>query len=96
MSALVCTQCGQSFTGEQCDRCGGRFLPFIVAEITKNWTRGQVELKPLLCQEFELVIEANRRRGYRLMQFQLHQLKTDDDCVTETIIAVFERPKDEP
>lgn len=70
---------------------------FIVAEITKNWTRGQIEAKPLLCQEFETVINHNLSLGYRLHSFQLHQLMTNDgsngepEVMTETIIAVFER-----
>jgi hypothetical protein len=62
----------------------------IVAEISKNW-QGGVELEPgLLSERFEYAINENRRRGYRLDQFQLHRLMTGPDTINETIIAVFE------
>lgn len=72
--------------------------PFIVAEISKTWINGEPAdpSTPLLCQSFELAIEVNRLRGYRLHSFQLHALMIDraddnhDDQLVETIIAVFE------
>jgi hypothetical protein len=68
---------------------------FIVAEITKNWQGEWSGPSPrpeqLLCGKFELAIEVNRQRGYRLHSFQLHRLMTGPDMLNETIIAVFER-----
>lgn len=60
----------------------------IVAEITKNWTKGLHE-SPLLCTQFELIIETNRLRGYELETWRLAQLYIAPDRITETIIAVF-------
>lgn len=68
---------------------------FIVAEISKTWVNGNSPT-PLLCEQFEMVIEHNRTRGYRLHSFQLHRLivsrysDQSDDQMNETIIAVFE------
>lgn len=74
---------------------------WIVAEVTKNWSNGEDAdggETTLLAQRFELVINHNRRRGYKLHSFQLHQLHFSDDGmsgtrerVMETIIAVFRR-----
>lgn len=65
---------------------------FIVAEVSKNWING-LEVTPTgpLCKQFEDVILVNHRRGYRLLQFQLHRMMVDFDEMNETIIAVFER-----
>jgi hypothetical protein len=65
--------------------------PFIVAEISKNWIDGISPTVPLLAEQFEAVIEVNRRRGYRLYSFELHRLLTGPRALNETIIAVFER-----
>lgn len=64
--------------------------PFIVAEISKNWINGESVTVPMLCEQFEHVIDVNRRRGYRLHSFQLHRLRISDEQMNETIIAVFE------
>ena len=65
---------------------------FIVAEISKNWADGEsVANTPLLANQFERVIEHNRRRGYWLHSFQLHRMMTAPGILNETIIAVFER-----
>ena len=66
---------------------------FIVAEISKNWING-AEARPgsgLLSEQFELVIQTNHRRGYKLLQFQMHRFMVNFDEMNETIIAVFER-----
>lgn len=64
---------------------------FIVAEIGKNWPeKGQALEGILISQQFEQVIEVNRRRGYRLISFQFAQLAKGRTLI-ETIIAVFER-----
>jgi hypothetical protein len=63
--------------------------PFIVAEVTKNWSVGQAVKPPLLSNVFEEVIEVNRKRGYSLHSFQVFQLMTSPTTMTETIIAVF-------
>lgn len=65
--------------------------PFIVAEVSKNWVNGE-ELEPgLLSERFEIIIEVNRQRGYRLYQFELNRMWTGPGELNETIIAVFER-----
>lgn len=69
---------------------------FIVAEVSKNWIRGQpLVATPLLCQQFESVINNNAARGYRLHSFTLHRLQLGDDELNETIIAVFEESRDD-
>ena len=68
---------------------------FIVAEVSKNWYRGQAMGGRLLAQQFEDVIEFNRQRGYRLYQFALHQVVVSPDEMNETIIAVFRREPQE-
>jgi hypothetical protein len=66
--------------------------PFIVSEISKNWHAGKPMAKtPLIAQQFEILIEFNRQRGYRLHSFQLHRLMTDPKTMNESLIAVFER-----
>jgi hypothetical protein len=65
--------------------------PFIVAEVSKTWINGQSARPALLAEQFELVIETNRQRGYRLHSFQLHRMMTSLSAMNETIIAVFER-----
>jgi hypothetical protein len=65
--------------------------PFIVAEISKNWIDGASPSPLLLAQSFELAIEYNRVRGYRLHSFQVHRMMTALNSMNETIIAVFER-----
>lgn len=67
--------------------------PFIVAEVSKNWTMGESIEPGLLCQRFESVINVNKERGYLLHSFTLHRLMTTPDTLNETIIAVFERAK---
>lgn len=76
--------------------------PMIVAEITKNWT-GTEKPSRLISQEFELVIENNRKRGYRLASWRMTMVGTpsglvmparsmvEETSITETIVAVFER-----
>lgn len=57
-----------------------------------GWLSGDIpENDDPIATLFELVIEHNARRGYRLRTFQLFQLMTGPDALTETIIAVFER-----
>jgi hypothetical protein len=69
--------------------------PFIVAELSKNWDRGlPVADTGLLSEQFEVVIETNRRRGYRLVTFELDRMVVGDGHINETIIAVFERIKE--
>lgn len=70
---------------------------FIVAEVSKTW-RGRRQHKypqpaaaDCLCGRFEHVIERNRQRGYELHSFDLSQVMTGEDELTETIIAVFRR-----
>lgn len=68
----------------------------IVAEITRAWVNGQ-GVGMMISERFELVLNWNRERGYRLQSFVLSQLLTpgidagDDPTLTETIVAVFER-----
>ena len=78
---------------------------FIVAEISKSWVGG-LEVQPTgpVCRQFEQVIEVNRQRGYRLLQFQYSQSvlpatvlhlvqgqQIEPPQMNETIIAVFEK-----
>jgi len=65
--------------------------PFIVAEISKNWIAGRSLSPLLLAQQFEIAINHNAARGYRLLSFELHRLLVAPDEMNETIIAVFER-----
>ena len=70
--------------------------PFIVAEVSKNWTNGR-EVTPgsgLLASQFERVINRNHLRGYRLHSFQLHRQMTAPGELNETVIAVFEQVRE--
>lgn len=62
---------------------------FIVAEISKNWHRNAVD-QQFVSREFEKVINANFKIGYRLHSFEVNRIVTDPDRMNETIIAVFE------
>lgn len=62
---------------------------FIVAEITKNWTDG-TPVKDLLCQRFELVININAKRGYKLIDWKFNMI-INQTTLTETIVAIFEK-----
>jgi len=61
---------------------------FIVAEITKNW---YVDSAPtdLLSQRFEVVININADRGYKLIDWKLN-VTPNGEALAETIIAIFE------
>ncbi len=67
----------------------------IVAEISRNWRRGDNdESDMLLSQRFELVIGVNADRGYKLesWQFQSSLLNGHGpgfEVLIETIVAVF-------
>lgn len=67
---------------------------FIVAEVSKNWRSGHPVNGDArtIAALFELVIEHNQGRGYRLLSFQLHRMMTSVDELNETIVAVFEKP----
>ena len=67
-------------------------LPFIVAEVSKNWVNGfHFDEVPLtIAQLFEQVINTNWARGYRLLSFQLHR-ESGENWLNETIVAVFTR-----
>ncbi len=62
---------------------------FIVAEITKNWTKTTLA-KDLISQRFEGVINVNLERGYKLVDWRLNA-HTAKGVLTETIIAIFEQ-----
>lgn len=62
---------------------------FIVAEITKNWTK-ETPITNLIGQQFELVININSDRGYKLIDWKINSI-VNDDTLTETIIAIFEK-----
>lgn len=61
---------------------------FIVAEVTKNWDN-TTPVKNLLSQQFELVINTNAARGYKLVDWKFNVVATGQ-LLTETIIAIFE------
>lgn len=65
---------------------------FVVAEVSKNWVRGQpfIPETKLLSQSFEEIINYWDKLGYRLHSFTLDRAAADDE-MNETIIAVFER-----
>ena len=73
------------------------FDPFIVAEVSKNWPeRDEPDMPRLLSQRFELVINVNLSRGYKLQSWQFSRVVTHnalhaEDAVNETIVAVFAR-----
>lgn len=66
---------GHTTGAEQSSRTAGKALglPFIVAEVSKNWIDGHpANGDPvLLSQLFERVINVNAMRGYRLHSFQI-------------------------
>ncbi len=62
---------------------------FIVAEITKNWNN-ETPIKDLISQKFELVINTNAARGYKLIDWKFNVVLNSGDVLTETIIAIFE------
>lgn len=66
---------------------------FIVAEVSKNWIDGLPSSPGVLANEFECVIEVNRKRGYALHSWQLgrvhHRAPSGVGIINETIIAVF-------
>ncbi len=64
---------------------------FIVAEVTKNWTK-ETPVSDLLSQQFEMVINVNAERGYKLIDWKINQV-FNDGLLTETIIAIFEKEK---
>ena len=67
---------------------------FIVAEITKNWSR-ETPVSNLLCEQFEKVINVNDERSYKLIDWKMMTAHHGDNLV-ETIIAIFELEKREP
>ena len=69
-------------------RSPGAWPDTIVAEVSKNYPQGGNPLA--LSQMFEQAIEHNRRRGYRLRDWQLSRV-VGGDYINETIVAVFER-----
>lgn len=60
----------------------------IVVEISRNWPNSA---NPLISQQFETVIAANRVLGYELESWQLAVTQTQGPAtmLVETIIAVF-------
>lgn len=75
---------------------------FIVAEISKNWEQNTGPTD-LLSQRFEMVINKNLERGYKLIDWKINgltynvkeQMDPDNErwttVVNETIIAIFEK-----
>lgn len=61
---------------------------FIVAEVSKSWTR-ETPCTDILCQRFEKVINVNYDRGYQLKEWKIVST-ANVDIITETIIAIFE------
>ncbi len=62
---------------------------FIVAEVSKNWP-DQSSAPDILAERFEVIVNSNWERGYRLVSFTHNQVMTGTDRMNETIIAVFE------
>jgi hypothetical protein len=62
---------------------------FIVAEVSKSWVPGSPKTD-LLSQKFEMVINVNHKRGYKLSEWKMAQILAED-VFTETIIAIFEK-----
>lgn len=62
---------------------------FLVAEITKNWTR-ETPATDLLSSRFEWVINVNHKKGYRLVDWRVNQF-VNEDVLTETIFAIFRK-----
>jgi hypothetical protein len=63
---------------------------FIVAEVSKNWPQPRDSDELILAERFEMVINRNLARGYRLHSWRLDR-HTDNEVLNETIIAVFEQ-----
>jgi hypothetical protein len=64
---------------------------FIVAEISKNWPEiPEPDMRRLLAERFEDVINNNWKRGYRLLSWKLNRSFVDRNTLNETIIAIFE------
>lgn len=70
---------------------------FICAEVSKNYIDG-LELHDTgpIAAQFEVIVNRNAERGYRLVSFSLHRLLTGPADMNETIIAVFEREDPKP
>lgn len=64
---------------------------FIVGEVSCSYINGRPvsDVAPI-ARSFELLVNHNYERGYRLLSFSLHRLMTRPDELNETIIAVFE------
>ena len=64
----------------------------IVAEFSKTWMNGTSNTPALISQQFEAVIEQNRKRSYELESWNISQVWVPDKLtMVETIIAVFVR-----
>ncbi len=63
---------------------------FIVAEVSKNWPDPDAQ-PDVLAMRFEIIVNSNWERGYRLISFTLSQVVARPGQLNETIIAVFER-----
>ena len=63
-------------------------IRYIVAEVSKTWTK-ESPVENLLCQKFEMVINTNFERGYKLKEWKFSSAFKNDEF-TETIIAIFE------
>lgn len=80
-------------------------MQFIVAEISCNYTNGELEAPEMgfLAERFERIINKNWKRGYKLFQFNISSflnkwegLNGDkNETLNETIIAVFEKITDQ-
>lgn len=62
----------------------------IVAEVSKNWHEASVFNETPLNVLFEIVIERNLERGYKLHSWRLNRINDAKGILNETIIAVFE------
>lgn len=68
---------------------------FIVGEVSCSYIGG-VPVSPVapIARSFEMLVNVNHDRGYRLVSFSLHRLMTRPDELNETILAVFEQVDD--
>lgn len=65
---------------------------FIVSEVTKNWDYATERDGDFISQRFELVLNENAKRGYRLVDWKLNTVINESEGVlTETIVAIFEQ-----
>jgi hypothetical protein len=62
---------------------------FIVAEVSKNWTP-DTPPADLLSNRFEMIINVNKQRGYKLIDWKIDRIVIEG-CLNETIIAIFEK-----